>query len=116
MFTSFLCLAAKYNEPMIHSIPEKITRDEDVTLICTSEGGYPKGRLRWFDEHGIEWPESSPLQVEKATNGLFKLTSRLSLLKNTIFSKYTCKVFNASGAKEGETALEIPGKVAGKCC
>ncbi|XP_053190513.1 butyrophilin-like protein 10 isoform X2 [Scomber japonicus] len=107
-----LSVTAKYNEPMIHSIPEKITRDEDVTLICTSEGGYPEGRLGWFDEHGIKWPDSSPLQVENASNGLFKLTSRLSLLKNTIFSKYTCKVFNASGAKEGETALEIPGKVA----
>ncbi|CAK6953411.1 butyrophilin-like protein 10 isoform X2 [Scomber scombrus] len=103
-----LIVTAKYNKPMIHSNPEKITRDEDVTLTCSSEGGYPKGQLRWFDEHGQEWPESGPLTMEKTSNGLFKLTSRLSLLKSTIFSKYTCKVFNASGVKEDEAALEIP--------
>ncbi|XP_042246256.1 uncharacterized protein zgc:174863 [Thunnus maccoyii] len=107
-----LRVTAKYNKPTIRSIPVNITGREDVTLICSSVGGYPKGRLRWFDEHNKEWTASSEMEAEQTNDGLFKLSSKLSLLKNSIFSKYTCVVFNSSGGKEDEVTLEIPDTAA----
>ncbi|XP_067436928.1 CD276 antigen homolog isoform X2 [Thunnus thynnus] len=104
-----LRVTAKYNKPTIRSIPENITRREDVTLSCSSVGGYPEGQLRWFDEHNKEWTASSEMEAELTNDGLFKLSSKLSLLKNSISSKYTCVVFNSSGGKEDEVTLEIPG-------
>ncbi|XP_067436947.1 CD276 antigen homolog isoform X3 [Thunnus thynnus] len=105
-----LGVTAKYNKPTIRSIPENITRREDVTLSCSSVGGYPEGQLRWFDEHNKEWTASSEMEAELTNDGLFKLSSKLSLLKNSISSKYTCVVFNSSGGKEDEVTLEIPGQ------
>ncbi|XP_044201684.1 uncharacterized protein zgc:174863 [Thunnus albacares] len=107
-----LRVTAKYNKPTISSIPVNITGREDVILICSSVGGYPEGKLRWFDEHNTEWPASSKMEAELTNDGLFKLSSKLSLLKNSIFSKYTCVVFNSSGGKEGEVTLEIPDTAA----
>ncbi|XP_067436246.1 butyrophilin subfamily 1 member A1 isoform X2 [Thunnus thynnus] len=107
-----LGVTAKYNKPTIRSIPVNITGREDVTLICSSVGGYPEGKLRWFDEHNTEWPASSKMEAELTNDGLFKLSSKLSLLKNSIFSKYTCVVFNSSRGKEDEVTLEIPDTAA----
>ncbi|KAM7394079.1 hypothetical protein PAMP_020901 [Pampus punctatissimus] len=106
-FTS-LNVTAKYSKPTIYSIPEKITGDEDVTLSCNSEG-YPQGQLTWLDEHNKTWEGKTA--VETTDNGLFKLSSNLSLLKNSIFSKYTCVVFNPSDNKEEKTTLEIQAKL-----
>ncbi|XP_067436887.1 CD276 antigen homolog isoform X2 [Thunnus thynnus] len=109
-----LRVTAKYNKPTIRSIPENITGREDVTLSCSSVGGYPKGQLRWFDEHNQDWTASSKMEAELTNDGLFKLSSKLSLLKNSIFSKYTCIVFNSSGGKEDEVTLEIPDTATSK--
>ncbi|XP_028455743.1 CD276 antigen homolog isoform X2 [Perca flavescens] len=102
-----LKVTAKYNKPTIHSNPEKITLNTDVTLMCNSDGGYPKGQLRWFDEHNTEWTKSSEMEAKQTESGLFNLCSKLSLLKGSIFTKYTCKVFNASGDKEEEATFEV---------
>ncbi|XP_067436899.1 butyrophilin subfamily 1 member A1-like [Thunnus thynnus] len=107
-----LRVTAKYNKPTISFIPENITRREDVILSCSSVGGYPEGQLRWFDEHNKNWPASSEMEAELTNDGLFKLSSKLTLLKNSIFSKYTCVVFNSSGGKEDEVTLEIPDTAA----
>eukprot|EP00064_Thunnus_orientalis_P015984 superscaffoldBa00003078_g16047 len=103
-----LRVTAKYNKPTIRSIPVNITGREDVTLICSSVGGFPEGKLRWFDVHNKEWTASSEMEAELTNDGLFKLSSKLTLLKNSIFSKYTCVVFNSSGGKEDDVTLEIP--------
>lgn len=109
-----LRVTAKYNKPTIHSMYEKVTGDEDVILTCKSDGGYPEGQLRWFDVHDNEWKRNIQSKVEKTENGLFVLTSKLSLLKSSIFSKYTCVVYNASGGKEDEATLEIVDKQTSK--
>lgn len=101
-----LKVQARYSVPTVHSIPEKIVPNKDSTLICESHGGYPKGTLHWFDEENHDWTKSSVMEVTQSDDGLFQLTSRLSLLEKSTFPKYTCAVFNASGGKEDEITFE----------
>lgn len=110
--------AAKYSAPTIISKPEKITQNTDVTLMCNSKGGYPRGQLRWFDEHNVDWTKSAEMETNQTESGLFELTSALTLLRGSIFSKYTCVVFNASGCKVDELTFETQGlpEVKGICC
>uniref|UniRef100_A0A3P8RKW6 Ig-like domain-containing protein n=1 Tax=Amphiprion percula TaxID=161767 RepID=A0A3P8RKW6_AMPPE len=103
-----LKVKATYRDPTIRSIPEKISEDADNDLICNADGGYPKGQLRWFDENNVEWTRSAEMDVRQTDNGLFQLSSKLTLLKGSRFSKYTCVVFNATGGKGGSTTFEIP--------
>ncbi|XP_076741170.1 CD276 antigen homolog isoform X1 [Maylandia zebra] len=103
-----LKVQAKYSVPTVYSIPEKIVPNTDSTLVCESHGGYPQGTIRWFDEEKHEWTKSSEMDAKQSDDGLFQLTSRLSLLGGSTFSKYTCAVFNASGGKEDEKTFEMP--------
>lgn len=103
-----LKVTAKYSTPTINSIPEAKTGTTVGTLVCESNGGYPKGKISWYGEQGEDWTKSAELEVKETEDGLFQLTSRLSLLRGSIFSKYTCVVFNATGGKEEEAAFEIP--------
>ncbi|XP_076741168.1 uncharacterized protein LOC112434936 isoform X1 [Maylandia zebra] len=103
-----LKVQAKYSISTLYSIPEKIVPNTDSTLVCESRGGYPQGTIRWFDEEKHEWTKSSEMDAKQADDGLFQLTSRLSLLGGSTFSKYTCAVFNASGGKEDEKTFEMP--------
>lgn len=105
--TATLKVRATYSAPTIHSIPENIVPNEDSVLICSSDGGYPQGQLRWFDEHRKDWTVSSEMKVTKMAGGTFQLTSTLPLLRGSTFSKYTCIVYNASAGKESETTFEI---------
>ncbi|KAG8014887.1 hypothetical protein GBF38_003583, partial [Nibea albiflora] len=118
--TISLEVTAKYSTPTVTSTPEKITRLADGVLTCTSEGGYPQGELRWFDVDGQEWTKSADMKAVKTEDGLFRLSSNLTLLRGSIFPKYTCVVYNSSGGKEEEFPFEInigerqgqePGKV-----
>lgn len=99
--------AAKYSAPTIQSTPTKIVPNTDFTLLCHSDGGHPKGQLRWFDEHDKEWTKSSKMEVTQTDDGLFSLSSVLTLLRGSVFSKYTCSVHNASGDKEGQAAFDV---------
>lgn len=88
------------------------------TLLCKSGGGYPEGRLRWFDVHNKEWMSSAKMEARKMKDGLFELSSRLTLLSGSVFSKYTCAVFNDTDGKENEFTFELPTdpqKDEGKC-
>uniref|UniRef100_A0AAX7TPG8 Ig-like domain-containing protein n=1 Tax=Astatotilapia calliptera TaxID=8154 RepID=A0AAX7TPG8_ASTCA len=103
-----LKVQAKYSISTLYSIPEKIVPNTDSTLVCESRGGYPQGTIRWFDEEKHDWTASSKMEAKQSDDGLFQLTSRLSLLGGSTFSKYTCAVFNASGGKEDEKTFEMP--------
>ncbi|XP_071399800.1 CD276 antigen isoform X2 [Centroberyx affinis] len=109
-FTSTsLRVTAKYNTPTVTSHPAKnIPPNTDVTLVCNSDGGYPEGELRWLDEHNQDWTRSSEPEVKRTEDGLFSLSSNLTLLRGSIFSKYTCAVRNATGTREGEVTFDIP--------
>ncbi|XP_026160206.1 butyrophilin subfamily 2 member A2-like [Mastacembelus armatus] len=103
-----LKVTAKYKVPTISSIPEKITLNTGGSLICKSDGGYPKGEIRWFDEYNTDWTKSAKMEAKQTTSGLVQLSSELTLLQGSVFSKYICQVFNASGGKEAETTFNIP--------
>uniref|UniRef100_A0A4W6FS85 Ig-like domain-containing protein n=1 Tax=Lates calcarifer TaxID=8187 RepID=A0A4W6FS85_LATCA len=102
-----LKVTAKYSEPIISSIPEKITPGSNGELTCETHGGYPKGDIRWFVNDNTDWTKSSKMEVKGAQDGLLHLSSKLPLLHGSIFSKYTCIVYNATGGKEAE-AVFIP--------
>lgn len=77
------------------------------TLLCKSDGGYPEGQLRWFDVHNKEWMNSAKMEAREMEDGRFELSSRLTLLRGSVFSKYTCAVFNETGSKENEFTFEL---------
>uniref|UniRef100_A0AAQ4RFK3 Ig-like domain-containing protein n=1 Tax=Gasterosteus aculeatus aculeatus TaxID=481459 RepID=A0AAQ4RFK3_GASAC len=91
---------AKYMKPTIHSNPEA------MNLTCKSDGGYPEGTLRWFG--GNEELTASQMKASQGENGLFQLSSTLSLREGSSVSTYTCRVFNASGGREQETLFPVP--------
>ncbi|XP_034468663.1 uncharacterized protein zgc:174863 isoform X2 [Hippoglossus hippoglossus] len=113
-WTTNLKVTAKYSKPIIRSVPETIPQNTDVALICDSDGGYPKGAIHWIVEHDTEWTKSSEMKAEQGPNGLFHLSSKLTLLRGSIFSKYTCVVVNASGGIEEETVFVIEDEPAGQ--
>ncbi|XP_067353526.1 cell surface glycoprotein CD200 receptor 1 isoform X2 [Channa argus] len=99
-----LQVTAKYSPPII-TTPKRIHQGADGFVICNSEGGYPKGQLRWFDEFNTDWTKSSEMVANKTKNGLFHLSSTLTLKSGSIF-KYTCVVYNASGEKVNEANFD----------
>ncbi|CAN9510525.1 unnamed protein product [Ophioblennius macclurei] len=95
----------KYSQPTVRSIPKKIDENEDSALICEAYGGYPQGEIRWFDVHKKDWTASSKTESKPTENGLFQLSSKLSLLQGSTFSEYTCAVYDASGSQEAEVTF-----------
>ncbi|XP_028264569.1 uncharacterized protein LOC114437826 isoform X2 [Parambassis ranga] len=93
---------AKYSVPSVTSNPEKIIPNTRSSLICESHGGYPKGQLRWFDDSRADWSKSAEMKVQQTADGLFQLTSTLSLMPRSTLPKYICMLYNASGNKEYE--------------
>lgn len=100
--------AARYSKPTI--IP-KATVNAGGDLECSTSGGYPRGRIRWFDGDSQEMTENATMEEKQTDEGLFQLSSRLPLQN---FSNYTCAVFNANGAREQETTFEFPPKSEGR--
>ncbi|TNN48504.1 CD276 antigen [Liparis tanakae] len=100
-------VTAKYSNPTIVSSPKAFAPKTDGTLTCESNGGYPKGQLRWFDEDNKELTSDAPTEAKQTDGGLFQLSSRLVVGKESSVSKYICGVFNASGGREEETPFHV---------
>jgi len=85
-----------------------------MTLSCSVSGGYPNGSIRWFGEHETDWTASSKQHAIRTEDGRFNLNSELDLLPGSIFSKYTCAVYNSSGGREQEAQydVQLPGSKA----
>ncbi|KAM9769557.1 uncharacterized protein ACNS7B_004138 isoform 2-T2 [Menidia menidia] len=105
--TTRLTVRAIYSEPTIKLSNVKKTPNTDKSLICKSEGGFPKGELRWFDEHEVDWTKSATFEAKKMENGLFQLISSLPLLPLSTFNSYTCVVFNSSGIEVHKTTIQL---------
>ncbi|XP_049576804.1 T-lymphocyte activation antigen CD80 [Syngnathus scovelli] len=105
--TASLHVTAKYKTPSIRTTSTNVGPSSPVTLTCRSEGGYPKGRLGWFVGTTGQG-ESAETVAEAMENGLFSLSSELTLSLGQDASKYTCMVFNASGGIDGEASVVLP--------
>ncbi|KAK0132741.1 CD276 antigen [Merluccius polli] len=96
-----LSVSDPYGPPTI-SFEEK-----KMILTCKASGGFPEGRIHWFDEHKSNWTRSAKQDAIKTEDGRFNLTSRMELLAGSLMSKYTCAVYNSSGGREGEDHYEL---------
>lgn len=97
-----LRVTAKYNQPVIR----KIDSSGENGYVCHSDGGYPQGQLRWI-VNNERWQQIIETNASKSQNGLYNLSSKLTLTKDSRFSKFTCEVINGSGVKENEATHEI---------
>ncbi|RVE76335.1 hypothetical protein OJAV_G00008480 [Oryzias javanicus] len=107
MITTHLNVKAKYSQPTIKETEETQVLNAERTLICESFGGYPEGKLRWFDVDDKDWTKSSNTTITKMDSGLFKISSRLPLLSGSALEKCSCKVYDSNGAEENEVSYEI---------
>uniref|UniRef100_A0A096M4T4 CD276 antigen homolog n=1 Tax=Poecilia formosa TaxID=48698 RepID=A0A096M4T4_POEFO len=100
--TTHFKVTAKYEAPSVDSIDEKVVPNAHKSLICKATGGYPEGKLRWFDE----WTKSAePTIVNQTEDGLLEISSKLPLMKLSTSDEYTCVVYNASDGKEGSATI-----------
>ncbi|XP_007569652.1 CD276 antigen homolog isoform X1 [Poecilia formosa] len=104
--TTHFKVTAKYEAPSVDSIDEKVVPNAHKSLICKATGGYPEGKLRWFDEKKTEWTKSAePTIVNQTEDGLLEISSKLPLMKLSTSDEYTCVVYNASDGKEGSATI-----------
>ncbi|XP_037328314.2 uncharacterized protein zgc:174863 isoform X2 [Pungitius pungitius] len=98
-----LQVTAKYQKP---TITEAKNSNNGRTLVCESGGGFPKGKLLWFDGHK-ELISSPPMETNQSGNGLFHLRSMLTVGGGSSEANYSCRVFNFSGGREHETHFPV---------
>ncbi|XP_074521455.1 CD276 antigen homolog [Halichoeres trimaculatus] len=101
-----LKVTAKYTKPTFEPDPEKLDLNTGGSLTCKSSG-YPEGRLRWFDKDNKEWIKNPPTEMEETENGLFSLSSTMTVVPGSSFFKYICRVFNARGEPEAEESYTV---------
>ncbi|XP_030207153.1 butyrophilin subfamily 2 member A2 [Gadus morhua] len=101
-----LRLSVPYSTPKINR-SRNPNQNVAMTLSCTATGGYPEGKILWFDEYGTDWSPSSQQEAIKTTDGRLNLVSKLDLLSGSSFSTYTCAVHNNRGEREGETQYNV---------
>ncbi|CAL8289582.1 unnamed protein product [Arctogadus glacialis] len=101
-----LRLSVPYSTPNINR-SRNPNQNVAMTLSCTATGGYPEGKILWFDEYGTDWSPSSQQEAIETTDGRFNLVSKLDLLSGSSFSTYTCAVHNIRGEREGETQHSV---------
>ncbi|XP_019717665.1 hemicentin-1 [Hippocampus comes] len=103
-----LRVTAKYGKPSIHTTAANTTPSSQVTLTCRSQGGHPKGQLSWFEAPNGQLVGNVETAAEVMPNGLFSLSSELTLPSGRDASNYTCVVRNARGGKDDEVTGTIP--------
>ncbi|XP_027872569.1 uncharacterized protein LOC114144213 isoform X2 [Xiphophorus couchianus] len=97
-------VTAKYHPPTANISDEK---GIPKSLFCKATGGYPPGKLRWFDENQTEWTNSADPTENKMEDGRSELSSKLPLMPGSTFSEYTCAVYNASGNRVDSVAVKL---------
>lgn len=103
IFNLHFVFTAKYNTPTF----QKTDSSGEKSVECHSDGGYPEGKLNWIVD-SEPWQQIIETDVKKTPSGLYNLSSKLMLTKDSRFSKFTCVVINGSGEKENEATFEIP--------
>ncbi|XP_066522435.1 uncharacterized protein [Hoplias malabaricus] len=101
-----LRVTAKYNPPVINSVPEEIKDGDGAELYCNASGGYPAGGIHWFDSTGANWTERATLKITKRDDELMTMSSKLTLTVSDLsLEPFRCVVLNSSFSEVGETSF-----------
>ncbi|XP_061087168.1 CD276 antigen isoform X2 [Conger conger] len=107
-----LIVTAKYSKPAMSSVPDGEIQDEmTVTMFCNASGGYPAGKIRWYDKHDNDWSRSAETTKEETADKRINLKSSYTFKAYSTNPQYRCEVLNSKGEKEGEAELELPFKL-----
>ncbi|MGH0147209.1 UNVERIFIED_CONTAM: hypothetical protein FKN15_052791 [Acipenser sinensis] len=97
---------ADYSKPTVHLAPgQTLQEGKEVTLRCSSGGGYPGARIHWFDHNGSNLSAAAQFSFTQALDKSFNLTSELTIAQNSSSLPYNCSVINQLG--EAETSSEL---------
>ncbi|KAL1005936.1 hypothetical protein UPYG_G00065880 [Umbra pygmaea] len=102
-----LSVTAKYTSPEMSSIPEnKVKENEAVYIFCNSTGQH--GMIWWFNMLGQNCTNDSRLDTKINKDGLFSLSSKLTVEKATSNnSYYTCNVLSVTGAQKETASFQL---------
>ncbi|XP_046703848.1 butyrophilin subfamily 1 member A1-like isoform X2 [Silurus meridionalis] len=106
-----ISVTAKYNNPVITSVPEKIEKNGRAELHCTASGGYPAGTIHWFDQSNTNWTKSASLDITRGDDGLHTLSSTLRFQSfDTLWAPFKCIVLNNKYQEEGRSSFILERK------
>ncbi|XP_061670573.1 CD276 antigen [Syngnathoides biaculeatus] len=102
-----LQVAAPYSKPIVTLESESNLRPGDeVALTCTAYGGYPEADVMWQDGGGRNLTENITTSVVANEEGLFSLTSVLTVVLEPN-STYSCRLINPLLGEEGNAFVTI---------
>lgn len=101
---------APYTKPVLTLEPESNLRPGDeVALTCIAYRGYPEGDVIWQDGSGRNLTDNITLSVVANEEGLFTVTSVLSVVLEPN-STYSCRIINPLLGEEGFGFATISGE------
>lgn len=102
-----LQVAAPYSKPVVTLEPESNLRPGDeVALTCEAYGGYPQAGVIWQDGSGRNLTDNFTTSVVANEEGLFTLTSVLTVVLEPN-STYSCRLVNPLLGEERNTLVTI---------
>ncbi|XP_053279218.1 CD276 antigen isoform X2 [Pleuronectes platessa] len=105
-----LQVAAPYSKPVVTLEPESNLRPGDeVALTCVAYGGFPEAGVIWQDGRGRNLTDNITTSVVANEEGLFTLTSMLSVVLEPN-STYSCQLINPLLGEEGFAFVTITGQ------
>ncbi|XP_066518788.1 cell adhesion molecule 3-like [Hoplias malabaricus] len=103
-----LSVTAKYDPPVINSVPEEIKDRDGAELYCSTSGGYPAGGIHWFNSTGANWTERATLKITERDDRLLTMSSKLPLTVTDLRPRsFRCVVLNSSFSEVGETSSTL---------
>ncbi|XP_061820460.1 CD276 antigen [Nerophis lumbriciformis] len=105
-----LQVAAPYSKPVVTLESTSNLRPGDkVALTCEAYGGYPVADVVWQDGSGRNLTDNITTAVVANDQGLFSLTSILTVVLEPN-SNYSCRLVNPLLGEEGNTFVTITGQ------
>ncbi|TFJ96562.1 USP6 N-terminal-like protein-like [Platysternon megacephalum] len=86
-----LHVSAPYEPPQITLLSWE---EGEMTLQCTSRGGYPKAEITWHDGNRNQLNPSKPAELHRSSEGVFQVQSRL-LVTGPEDSTFCCSLIHA---------------------
>ncbi|KAL0970551.1 hypothetical protein UPYG_G00243650 [Umbra pygmaea] len=102
-----LKVTAKYTSPVMSSIPKNnIKENQPVNIFCNSTG--QKGMIWWFNKLGQNCTHDAELETKENNDGLFSLSSKLTVQKATSNNSiYTCNFLSTTGFQKETASFQL---------